>query len=416
MMDAVRGVLRHREFRLLFLGQTASTIGDRVVLVALALYVTDVGSPSDVGIVLAAHALPLVAFVLIGGVWADRLPRHRLMLATDVVRAALHGLLAALIFLGTPPIWSIALIEIGFGTAEAFFRPAYTGLVPQTVPEGELQHANAATSFVRNISELLGPALATGLVLGLGAGWAFAADAMTFVVSAGLLAAMRPRARGERLPRARMRHELRDGWRQVRSRQWVWVTIGAFTLTLLAAWAPYLTLGASVAEDVYGSVGVYGALSSAIGAGTVIGSVAALRWRPRHPLRFAFSWVLPWPIAVGAFAAGLTLWLVVPLCLLAGFGITLFDVAWETALAQRIPAHALSRVSSFDWMGSLALMPLGYVAAGPLGEAVGNVEVVAVGAGLGLLTSATALLTPGVWRLERLQDPNSPRPSSVVEA
>jgi MFS family permease len=170
MMDGVRGVLRHREFRLLFLGQTASTIGDRVVMVALALYVTDIGSPSDVGIVLAAHALPLVAFVLVGGVWADRLPRHRLMLGTDVVRAVLHGLLAALIFLGTPAIWAIALIEIGFGTAEAFFRPAYTGLVPPTVPETELQDANAATSLVRNVSELLGPALATVLVLGLGAG------------------------------------------------------------------------------------------------------------------------------------------------------------------------------------------------------------------------------------------------------
>src|SRR5215211_3473650 len=123
-------------------------IGDRVVLVALALYVTDIGSASDVGIVLAAHALPLVGFVLLGGVWADRLPRHRRMIAADVVRAALHALLAALIFLGTPPIWSIALIEVGFGTAEAFFRPAYTGLVPQTVPAPKLQRAKAATSFV----------------------------------------------------------------------------------------------------------------------------------------------------------------------------------------------------------------------------------------------------------------------------
>jgi len=416
MMEPMRGVLRHREFRLLFLGQTASTIGDRVVLVALALYVTDVGSPSDVGIVLAAHALPLVAFLLLGGVWADRLPRHRLMLATDVVRAVLHGLLAALIFLGTPPIWGIALIEIGFGTAEAFFRPAYTGLVPQTVPEAELQHANAATSFVRNISELLGPALATALVLGLGAGWAFAADAATFVASALFLAAMRPRARGAPPPRRELRHELRDGWWEVRSRQWVWVTICAFTASLLLAWAPYLTLGASVAENVYGSAGVYGALATALGAGTIAGSVAALRWRPRHPLRFAFAWVLPWPVAIGAFALGLSLWALVPLCLVSGFGLTLFDVAWETALAQRIPSHALSRVSAFDWMGSLALMPLGYVLAGPLAEAVGDVEVLVAGAGLGLLTTLAGLLSPGVWRLERLQAPNSPRPSSVVEA
>jgi MFS family permease len=412
----VQGVFVHRDFRLLLYGQAASTIGDRIVFVALALYVTDLGSPSDVGIVLAAHALPLVAFVLLGGVWADRLPRHRLMLATDVVRAVLHGGLAALIFLGTPPIWSIALIEIGFGTAEAFFRPAYTGLVPQTVPEAELRDANAAASFVRNVSELLGPALATGLVLGLGAGWAFAADAGTFVVSALLLAAMRPRARGAPPARSRLRHELRDGWREVRSRQWVWVTIGAFTLTLLVAWAPYLTLGASVADDVYGSAGVYGALSTTLGAGTLVGSVAALRWRPRHPLRWAFLAVLPWPAAIGAFALGLSLWPLVPMFAVAGFGVTLFDVAWETALAQRIPLHALSRVSAFDWMGSLALMPLGFLLAGPLAEAVGDVDLLLGGAVLALLVQLAALATPGVWRLERLQSPKSPRPSSGVEA
>jgi MFS family permease len=416
MMDAMREVLRRREFRLLFLGQTASTIGDRVVLVALALYVTDIGSASDVGLVLAAHALPLVGFVLIGGVWADRLPRHRLMLGTDVVRAVLHGLLAILIFIGTPPIWAIVAIEIGFGSAEAFFRPAYTGLVPQIVPAAELQGANAATSFVRNISELLGPALATGLVLGLGAGWAFAVDAATFVVSALFLAAMRPRPAAEPAPRRPMLAELRDGWHEVRSREWVWVTIVAFTLGLLLAWAPYLTLGASVAEDVYGSTGVYGALATALGAGTIAGSVAALRWRPRHPLRWAFLAVLPWPAAIGAFALGLSLWPLVPMFAVAGFGVTLFDVAWETALAQRIPLHALSRVSAFDWMGSLALMPLGFLLAGPLAEAVGDVDLLLGGAVLALLVQLAALATPGVWRLERLQSPKSPRPSSGVEA
>ena len=115
----------------------ASTLGDRIVFVALALYVTDIGSPTDVGIVLAAHALPLVGFLLIGGVWADRLPRHRVMVATDLVRVALHALLAVLIFTGTGAIWAIVVIEAAFGTAEAFFRPAYTGLIPQTVPEDE---------------------------------------------------------------------------------------------------------------------------------------------------------------------------------------------------------------------------------------------------------------------------------------
>src|SRR3954453_7126323 len=147
MEDAMLRVLSEREFRLLWLGQSASTIGDRIVFVAIALYVTSIGTPTDVGIVLFAHSLPLVACVLLGGVWADRLPRHRVMLATDFIRGGVHALLGAVIVFGAAEVWMIAAIEAVYGAAEAFFRPAYTGLVPQTVPESHLQEANAASSL-----------------------------------------------------------------------------------------------------------------------------------------------------------------------------------------------------------------------------------------------------------------------------
>ncbi len=213
-------VLRHRNFRLLFMGQAASTLGDGLVFVALALYVTDIGSPSDVGLVLGAATLPLVAFLLIGGVWADRLPRHRVMIVTDLVRFGLHAVLAGLIFSGVVEVWHIVVIEALFGTAEAFFRPAHSGLVPQTVPESMIQEARAASSTLDTIAEFAGPALATVLVLGAGAGWAFAIDALTFLVSAALLAFVRPRERGE-APERRLRvTELRDGWVEVRTRAW----------------------------------------------------------------------------------------------------------------------------------------------------------------------------------------------------
>src|SRR3954462_2765079 len=156
---SMRRVLREREFRLLWLGQSASTLGDQLVFVALALYVTEIGTPTDVGVVLTAHAVPFVAFLLFGGVWADRLPRHLVMVATDVVRATMHTLLAVLIFTGSVEIWHIVVIEAVFGSAEAFFRPAYTGLMPQTVPEELVQEAGAATSLVDNVAEFAGPAL-----------------------------------------------------------------------------------------------------------------------------------------------------------------------------------------------------------------------------------------------------------------
>ena len=204
-------VLRHRDFRNLFIGQSASTIGDRIVFVALALYVTEIGSPTDVGLVLAANTLPLVAFILLGGVWADRLPRQKLMIATDVARFALHAVLAALIFTGAVEIWHIVAIEALFGSAEAFSKPAQSGLLPQTVPEAEIQPAKAAAATMETVAEFTGPALATALVLGLGAGWAFALDALTFMVSAAFLLLVRARSRGPAVARQALGTELREG-------------------------------------------------------------------------------------------------------------------------------------------------------------------------------------------------------------
>jgi MFS family permease len=399
MADAMVNVLRERDFRLLWLGQTASTIGDRLVFVALALYVTDIGTPTDVGIVLAAHAFPLVAFVLLGGVWADRLPRHKVMVATDLIRFSAHALLAVLIFSGTVEIWQIVAIEAVFGAAEAFFRPAYTGLMPQTVPEDLLQEANAATALVNTVAEFAGPALATALVLGVGAGWAFALDAATFLVSAALLSRVRPRRRGAVKVASSMLVDLREGFQEFRARTWVWATVAIFSFLLIFALAPYVVLGATVAEDVYGSRGFYGVLAAALGVGTIAGALVGLRWRPERPILAAFVVNLGWPAAIVVFAAGAPRLLLVALFALAGVGLSLFEVWWHTTMAQRIPPHALSRVSSYDWMGSLALLPLGYVLAGPVGEAVGPAEVTLVGAAIGVAIATIGFAVPDVWRL-----------------
>jgi MFS family permease len=398
----VEGVFRHRDFRLLLCGQAASTIGDRIVFVALALYVTELGSPSDVGIVLACHALPLVGFLLIGGVWADRLPRHKVMVATDLIRFALHALLALLIFTGNVEIWQIALIEAAFGTAEAFFRPAYTGLVPQTVPEEEIQPAKAAFGTVETVAEFAGPALATGLVLAIGPGYAFAIDAATFVVSAGFLVRMRPRERGVAGERTTVLTELREGWSQVRSRTWVWVIILTFSIGLLTGFGPYMTLGPTVSIEHWDTRAVYGIVASVMGAGTVVGAVIGFRWRPRRPMRTGMLLAIPWPLSFAAFALGLPVPLLVVISFGAGVGIALFGIWWETALAQRVPAHVLSRVTAYDWMGSLALLPIGYVLAGPLGEALGASEVVAVGSAIALAALLCAFLVRDVRELERL--------------
>jgi MFS family permease len=396
-------VLRERDFRNLFAAQATSTIGNEIVFVALALYVTEIGSPTDVGIVLAAATLPLVGFLLIGGVWADRLPRHRVMVVTDLIRFALHATLAALIFTGAVEIWHIVVIEALFGAAEAFFRPAYTGLVPQTVPEEMIQEARAANSTVETIAAFAGPALATALVLGLGAGWAFALDAVTFLVSALFLTRVRPRERGAAPARQTVLAELREGYAEVRARAWIWVTLVAFALALLLSFGPWTTLGPTIAEEDYGSSGVFGLLAAAIGAGTMVGALIGFRWRPLHPLRVGFLCVLPWPAVTAAFALGVPLGVLVPLFVAAGVGLTLFDIWWDTALAERVPPHTLSRVSAYDWMGSLALLPLGYVLAGPLGEALGPALVLGAGSALALLALAAGMAVRETWTLRRLE-------------
>ncbi|HEY4280093.1 MAG TPA: MFS transporter [Conexibacter sp.] len=380
----------YRDFRWLFLSQTVSTTGDRIVLVALALLVTEqTGSTADLGIVLAAYTAANVAFLLLGGVWADRLPRHRIMLSTDLIRGTLHALLAVLVLTGSVTLGELIVIETLFGAAEAFFRPAYSGLIPQTVPEPLIQEANALNSLTQTIAEFAGPALATGLVLAVGTGAAFAVDSATFFVSAGLLALVRPRPRGASGPRASVLRELREGFEEVRSRTWVWVTIAVFSFQLLGGYATYVVLGPTVAEQQYGDPALYGWLAASVGFGTAIGSLLALRWRPARPVALGILATLPFCLMLAAFAAGIPLAAILPFGALTGIGVALFGVWWQTALAERVPPQALSRVTSYDWMGSLALLPIGYVVVGLLAQHLGAQSVMVVG---GLLAGAVLLL------------------------
>ncbi len=392
-MSTYLRVLREQNFRYLFLGQAASMVGDRVVVVALALFITQrTGSPTDLGLVLAAQTVPLVGLLLFGGVWADRLPRHRIMIVTDLSRAVLHAVLAALIFAGTVQVWQIAVIEALFGAAQAFFQPAYSGLLPQTVPEPLIQDARALTESVANLAFLVGPALATALVLGVGAGEAFVFDAATFLLSAALLVLVKPRPRGEAPPPKPMMQELHSGWREVRSRTWVWVTIAVFAGSVMTVYAPWYSLAPAISHDVYGSTGVFGLLETLGGLGAVFGAAAGLSWRPARPLLVGFVLVLAWPVQDGLFALGAPLEAVSACAFGTGFGFSLLMIWWETALARHIPPHSLSRVSAWDWMGSLALLPLGYVVAGPLASTFGARAVLGVGSVIGLALLLVGML------------------------
>jgi MFS family permease len=394
-------VLRHRDFRLLFIGQSASEIGSQAVAVAIALYITKrTGSATDLAIVLGAASVPFVVLVVVGGVWADRLPRHRLIIGSDLTRAALHTLLGILILTGSPAIWLMAVIEALFGAAQALFQPAYTGLAPQTVPEDEIQAAQALVGFSFNLATVLGPVLATALVLTLGAGPMFLIDAASFLFGALLLIPVQPRERVlAQEPSQSFIHELRVGFREVSSRVWVWGTIVAYTGVVLFALVPWLSLGPLAVRQVYGNVGFYGVLVAIWGSGSIAGSLLATVWHPRHPLRLALAFGVVWAMLGLLVAFGVARPILVAGALLSGGAGALTGIWWETTLAHHIPPGALSRVSAWDWMGSLALMPLGYAVVGPLADAFGVRWVLGVGSAIGALMAALALIPKSVRAL-----------------
>ena len=404
-------VLGHPSFRRLWLSNTGSALGDRIVLAAMALYVTDLtGSPSDLGLVFGAQALPMVVLLLAGGVWADRLDRARLMAVTDVTRGLLQALVAVLVLTGSARVWHLVVIGLAFGAAEAFSRPAATGLLPQTVEEDQVQEARAVLSSSESLANIIGPAIGTALVVGVSAGAAFAADAATFFLSAVALIGIKARARGtvaaesHRKP-ASWRRELREGFVEVRSRVWVWATVLSATQFLMMALAPLFVLGPTVAKEQYGSTGAFGVILVAFGAGSLAGGLVGLRWRPRRPLAVALALCAIWPCVGIAMALGAPRGLVYVIAAGGSFGTAIFEILWSTLLAQEIPPRALSRVSAFDWMGSLALLPVGYALAGPIGAAFGASEVLVAFGAITVLTTFAALLPRETRELELASRP-----------
>lgn len=409
--------LRSRDFRLLWLGQSVSVVGDALVVVAIGLYVTrTTGSTADVAFVLAAYATPLVVFLLVGGVVADRLPRQLVIIAASLVRAVLHATLALLIATGTVRIWHMVVIGVCYGSAEAFFRPAYTALVPQTVAsDDDIQSAQALGGVSNELANLASPALATALVLGIGGAWAFGLDAATFLVAAALISRVHARERGGgRAAPESFGVELRHGWHAVRDRPWVLCTIVGFSVALLTALAPFFVLGAAISRHVYGTEAVYGLATTAFGVGTMTGALIGSLWHPEYPMRVMVGVSILWPAAIGLYAAGPAQLILYPAMAVAGVGVGIGAVLWETALAQRIPAHLLSRVSAWDWMGSLALLPLGYVLSGWLGHLVGDARLLQIGGAVGSLALVLALLPRSTRELRRLDDPVTTAESVVA--
>jgi MFS family permease len=395
--------LKERQFRLLWLGQAISALGDALVPLALTFAVLDLtGSAADLGLVFAAMFSARVIFILAGGVWSDRLPRQLVMIGADVVRAGTQAMLALAFFTDSVALWHLIAASFVLGGASAFFGPASTGLVKTIVRPERLQEANALINMSQNAIQIFGPVSAGALVVFVGFGPIFAVDALTFVASAVCLVGMRLPSAIERLERKSFVADVRHGLGEVLSRTWLWSSFIVFSISNVTI-AMYFVLGPLVVERELGGASDWGLLLTGGAIGGLLGSFVALRYKPARPLIpgfllmfFVFAQLValipPLPIAALMFAGAL-----------AVAAIAIGNALWDTMLQQHIPVESISRVSALDWMISLVFMPLGYVVAGPLAEAIGLDLTLALAATVGVVANTSLLLVPSVRNLRRVE-------------
>jgi len=390
------GALAERNFRLLFTSSTISGLGDGISLIALVFAVLQVSdSAVSLGIVLAARQVADAAIVLAAGVWADRLPRHVLLIAVAIVQGAAQAATGALVLTGAATVALLVGLQALYGLAEGFVLPASTGLTPATISASRLQEANALLGLSRNGTRIIGPAIGGALVAVGSPGLALMADAASFAVAALLLWRLRLPARAAIVEAKPFFADLREGWGEFKRQTWIWTTIVFFGIGNFA-FSSYFVLGPIIAKRELGGAPAWAAITTAWSVGALLGGLLALRFRPRKPL--AASCVSAWPIILQplAFGLGLPLPVLIAVSALSGAGIAVHLALWFTVFQQQVPPEAMSRVSSYDSFGSFVLGPLGAALAGPVAAVIGVRETLLWAAAVIAVTEAIVFAQPSV--------------------
>ncbi|MBI2781753.1 MAG: MFS transporter [Chloroflexi bacterium] len=388
-------VLHERNYARYLSALVVSHLGGGMANVALAFAVLEFGTATDLGIVLLAREVPMIVFLLLGGVFADRIPRRTILISTDLVKGVAQVATAALLFTGSAHVWNVALLQIAFGVANAFSRPVQVGLIKETVSDSRLQEANALAQLSRSTLSVISPALGA-LIVTLGSpAIAISVDAVTFFASATLISTIRLAP----LVRAATKSvvgDLREGWREFIARPWAVAIIGSFGLFQLTYFPALLVLGPTVAKDHLGGAAGWGTILAIESLGAVVGGLFALRLRVRRPLVWSELLVMPAGLLLTALAFPLPLFGIATVGFFVGVGFAPGETLYVTAFQRNIPEHALSRISSFDWFGSVALNPIGYALIGPIAAAFGTSQTLFVAAALNVLVCVSVVLVPSV--------------------
>ncbi|MEV0458482.1 MFS transporter [Catellatospora methionotrophica] len=389
-----------RDFSLYFVARGVALLGDGMLPVAVALAVRSAGhGDSGVGLVLASWMTPLVALILFGGVFADRFGARRLMIGADAVRVVTQSVVAVALITGNSPLWLLVTMSALAGAAAAMFQPGVASMVPRVATD--VQRANGALRVADAGAQLLGPALSATLVVLTGPGTVYAINAATFAVSAVCLLALRlpPVVRNPQ-PDVTIRRDLREGWHEFRARSWMWSVIGIWVVFGVTLFGPYIPLSSGVITGYLGE-SAYGWAMSAMGGGTVLGGLVAMRVRPARPLAaggvamFGFALI---PLSVSVHAP---FWLLLAAHAVGGAAWAFWSVMWATSVQTQVPGPVLNRVSAYEVAGSVAGIPIGQVLAGPAAALVGADQVLGASALVGVVGCAVLLALRPVRRLRR---------------
>jgi MFS family permease len=395
-------VLRPRDLRFVFGSTLVSGLGDGIVGVALAFTVLDLThSVTDLGVVMAARTVTMIVLMLFGGVVADRMSRRTVMMASDLTRFVSQLAIGGLLLAGDATLLEIIASQVLVAAGNSFFQPASSGLIQATAGE-HAQEANALRTVAISGSGIAGPAIGGALVATLGSSYALIADGVSYLLSAMLLAQVRGAARvvlDRDVQAPTFAADLRSGFHEFASRRWLWaMTVNMAIGNLLMAAFP--VLAPLICKQHYGGAPAYAALSVTAAVGMLVGGTSLLRFKPRYVMRFGIIAFLP------VLLPGILLGLHAPIYVvgffqfLSGAGMTIETALWWTAMQENIPPDAMSRVSSYEWAGTLAVMPIGYALVGPLADALGvSTAIIACSAGA-LIVTVMALFVRDIRMLE----------------
>jgi MFS family permease len=397
--------LREQNFRWFFLSRFVNTLGNMMSGVALAFAVLDItDSATALGWVLAAHTIPMVLFLLWGGVIADRFPRRLVIQASNVLSGLTQGAIALLVVTGQAELWMVIALSAVHGLISAVSLPAMQSIVPQLVPRTELQRANALMSLIRGGLMIIGPTVSALLVVTVGPGWALMVDALTWFAAAALLLGVKIPARDPKPDSdPGVIADLREGWVFFRTTSWLWIVVLAFGVLNAIQSGALFTLGPAVAKETIGEQG-WGLVLSAEAIGLLAMTLVMLRVPLRRPLLFGMLGIATLGLPMILLGEHAELGVLMLVFFIAGAGTEVFSMGWTLAMQEHIDEEMQSRAWSYDSLGSFVAMPIGQLVYGPLGAAFGYRDVLVFSGVAYIGISLLTLLSRSVRDLQRRQE------------